>query len=217
MSAPPKQSQITNPPNNPSSIQVDSPAHSDDRFRLRGWHVAVVATLVGLFLLFYQGLWGDPSAIPTVLIGTPAPTFVGPNVVNGATIDLSQYRGKVIMINFWASWCYECRVEHENLLALYNQFRNNPDFVLLGINYQDKLEDARQYLDVHGSPFQQVRDVKGTISIDYGVYGVPETFIIDKQGIIRHKQVGPIVGSVYSLLTERVLPTLLQGAGSKMS
>ena len=206
-----------NPAAGPASTPTDTPTNLDDRFRLRAWHVVVVATLVGLFLLFYQGLWGDPSAIPTVLIGTPAPTFSGPNVVNGATIDLSQYRGKVVMINFWASWCQECRVEHENLLALYNQFRNNPDFVLLGINYQDKLEDARQYLDVHGSPFQQVRDVKGTISIDYGVYGVPETFIIDKQGVIRHKQVGPIVGPAYSLLTERVLPTLLEGAGPNAS
>ena len=188
------------------------PSVNDARFRLRGWHLALIGTLIALFLLFYKGLWGDPSAIPTVLIGTPAPTFAGPNVVDGATIDLAQYRGKVIMLNFWASWCQECRVEHENLLALYKQFRDNPDFVLVGVNYQDKLEDARHYLDVYGSPFQQVRDYKGTISIDYGVYGVPETFIIDKQGVIRHKQVGPIVGPTYSLLTERVLPTLLQAA-----
>jgi cytochrome c biogenesis protein CcmG, thiol:disulfide interchange protein DsbE len=211
----------TIPTNHPANSQAGHPANnpvtSDDRFRLRAWHVVLVATLVGLFLLFYQGLWGDPSAIPTVLIGTPAPTFTGPNVVSGATIDLSEYRGKVIMLNFWASWCQECRVEHENLLALYNQFRTNPDFVMLGIDYQDKLEDARQYLDIHSSPFQQVRDVNGTISIDYGVYGVPETFIIDKQGVIRHKQVGPIVGPSYNLLTERVLPTLLEGAGPNTS
>jgi cytochrome c biogenesis protein CcmG, thiol:disulfide interchange protein DsbE len=195
----------------------DAPTDGDNRFRLRIWHVVVVATLIGLFLLFYEGLWGDPSAIPTVLIGTPAPTFSGPNVVTGDTIDLTKYRGKVVMINFWASWCQECRVEHENLLALYNQFRTNPDFVMLGIDYQDKLEDAREYLDIHSSPFQQVRDVNGTISIDYGVYGVPETFIIDKQGVIRHKQVGPIVGPSYNLLTERVLPTLLQGPGPNAS
>jgi len=182
----------------------------DGRFRLRGWHVAVIATLAALFLLFYEGLWGDPSAIPTVLINTPAPTFTGPDVVSSAPIDLAQYRGKVVLLNFWASWCQECRVEHENLLALYSQFRNNPDFVMLGVNYQDKLDDARDYLKVYGAPFQHVRDFKGTISIDYGVYGVPETFIIDKQGVIRHKQVGPIVGPSYALLTERVLPTLLQ-------
>jgi cytochrome c biogenesis protein CcmG/thiol:disulfide interchange protein DsbE len=207
----------SHPANSQAGDPVDGPANGDDRFRLRGWHVVLVAALVALFLLFYQGLWGDPSAIPTVLIGTPAPTFIGPNVVSGATIDLSQYRGKVIMLNFWASWCQECRVEHENLLLLYNQFRTNPDFVMLGIDYQDKLEDAREYLDVHSSPFQQIRDVNGTISIDYGVYGVPETFIIDKQGIIRHKQVGPIVGPSYSLLTERVLPALLEGAGPNTS
>ncbi|HUJ79381.1 MAG TPA: redoxin domain-containing protein [Nitrospiria bacterium] len=206
-------------PNNSSGDPATKPdgGGGDDRFRFRGWHVALVLSLIGLFLLFYQGLWGDPSAIPTVLIGTPAPMFSGPSVVDGATIDLSHYRGKVVMVNFWASWCQECRVEHENLLALYNQFRANPDFVLIGVNYQDKLEDARQYLSAFGSPFQQVRDVKGTISIDYGVYGVPETFIIDRQGVIRHKEVGPIVGPSYSLLTERVLPTLLQGPGPNAS
>jgi cytochrome c biogenesis protein CcmG/thiol:disulfide interchange protein DsbE len=198
----------------PVSNPVNNPAPDNTRFQLRGWHLALIAALVGLFLLFYKGLWGDPSAIPTVLIGTPAPTFVGPDVVNGSTIDLSQYRGKVVLLNFWASWCQECRVEHENLLALYGQFRNNPDFVMMGVNYQDKLDDARHYLEVYGSPFQHVRDFKGTISIDYGVYGVPETFIIDKQGVIRHKQVGPIVGPTYNYLTERVLPTLLQGAAA---
>ena len=203
------------PPPTPSPM--DAPSGGEDRFKLRGWHVALVASLIGLFLLFYQGLWGDPSAIPTVLIGTQAPTFSGPTVVDGSTFDLSQYRGKVVMVNFWASWCQECRLEHENLLALYNQFRTNPDFVMVGINYQDKLEDARQYLSVYGSPFQQVRDLKGTISIDYGVYGVPETFIIDKQGVIRHKEVGPIVGPDYNLLTERIIPTLLQSPGPNAS
>jgi cytochrome c biogenesis protein CcmG/thiol:disulfide interchange protein DsbE len=197
----------------PTNISIDG----NPRFRLRGWHLALIVTLAALFLLFYKGLWGDPSAIPTVLINSPAPTFVGPDVVSGATIDLAQYRGKVILLNFWASWCQECRIEHENLLALYDQFRSNPDFVMMGVNYQDKLDDARHYLEVYGSPFQHVRDFKGTISIDYGVYGVPETFIIDKQGVIRHKQIGPIVGPTYTLLTERVLPTLLQGAAPNAS
>ncbi|MBI3622173.1 MAG: redoxin domain-containing protein [Nitrospirae bacterium] len=205
---------MSDPVGNPVNTPPNNLMPDNARFQLRGWHLALVAALVALFLLFYKGLWGDPSAIPTVLIGTTAPTFVGPDVVNGSTIDLAQYRGKVVLLNFWASWCQECRIEHENLLALYGQFRSNPDFVMMGVNYQDKLDDARHYLEVYGSPFQHVRDFKGTISIDYGVYGVPETFIIDKQGVIRHKQIGPIVGPTYTLLTDKVLPTLLQGAAA---
>ena len=182
-----------------------------ERFKLRGWHLALVLTLVALFSLFYKGLWGDPSAIPTVLVGTPAPVFAGPDVVSSQPISLSQFRGKVVLINFWASWCLECRVEHENLLAIYRQFSGHPDFVMLGVNYQDKLEDARDYIDVYGAPFLNVRDLNGTIAIDYGVYGVPETFVLDRQGVIRHKQIGPIVGPSLTLLKERLLPALLQG------
>lgn len=183
------------------------------RFRLRGWHVTLIIGLVMLFTLFYKGLWGDPSAIPTVLIGTQAPVFTGPDVVSGDILSLDHFRGKVIMINFWASWCLECRYEHENLLALHKQFGDHPDFVMLGINYQDNLKDARNYIDVYGAPFHNVRDPKGAISIDFGVYGVPETFVLDRQGVIRHKQIGPIIGPSYTYLRETILPALLQGEG----
>jgi cytochrome c biogenesis protein CcmG/thiol:disulfide interchange protein DsbE len=81
---------------------------------------------------------------------------------------------------------------------------------MLGINYQDREEDARQYLQVNGSNFDHVRDLKGMISIDYGVYGVPETFVIDQQGVIRYKYIGPIVGSTYTDLTEKVLQPMLE-------
>ena len=178
---------------------------------MKSWQVILVAGLVGLVALFYRGLWGDPRAIPTVLIGTQAPTFSGPEVRSGAPIGFDQYRGKVVMVNFWASWCLECRTEHENLLALQKRFGSNPEFVMLGINYQDRPEDAQKYLQVYGTNFQHVRDIKGTISIDYGVYGVPETFVIDRQGVIRFKFVGPLVGPSYDHLTHNVLEPLLRG------
>jgi cytochrome c biogenesis protein CcmG, thiol:disulfide interchange protein DsbE len=178
---------------------------------MKTWHFVLIVALVGLVFLFYKGLWGDPRAIPTVLINTQAPTFSGPEVRTGETISLNRFQGKVVLINFWASWCLECRTEHENLLAINRRFSQHPDFVMLGINYQDQLEDAQKYLQSYGSNFDHLRDLKGTISIDYGVYGVPETFVIDRQGVIRYKSVGPIVGPTYTRLTEDILQPLLEG------
>ncbi|MFZ5861509.1 MAG: redoxin domain-containing protein [Nitrospirota bacterium] len=178
----------------------------------RVWQIALVAGLLGLFVLFYQGLWGNPRYIPTVLIGTPAPTFSAPVLGTGETLSLDQFKGKVVLLNFWASWCQECRLEHTNLLALNDQFRHDPNFVMLGINYQDKEHDALDYIKTFGTNFAHVRDAKNTLSFDYGVYGVPETFVIDQQGVIRCKTIGPIIGPVYANYTQRVLPTLLKGS-----
>lgn len=172
----------------------------------------IAILLLGLLVLFYQGLWGDPRHIPTVLIGTQAPSFEGPDVESGETISFDQLQGKVILLNFWASWCYECKVEHENILRLHETFKDNPQFVMLGVNYQDEMDKAQAYLKQYGSTFRHVRDIKGTLAIDYGVYGVPETFVIDQQGIIRHKRVGPIVGEVYTNLTQEVILPLLNSA-----
>jgi cytochrome c biogenesis protein CcmG/thiol:disulfide interchange protein DsbE len=185
-----------------------------DGHMIRGWHVALILGLVGIVTLFYEGLWGNPRDIPTVLVGTQAPTFSGPEVNTGELISSDRFKGKVIMINFWASWCLECRQEHENLLAIHKQFGQDSNFVMLGINYQDHEEDAREYLQRFGSNFNHIQDLKGTISIDYGVYGVPETFILDQQGIIRYKQVGPIMGPVYTQLTEKVIAPLLRGSAT---
>ena len=178
---------------------------------MKGWQFALVAGVVGLLALFYQGLWGDPTAIPTVLVGSPAQNFSGPEVHTDEVISLNQFQGKVVVINFWASWCFECKVEHENLLAIQERFGTHPGFVMLGINYQDRVDSARKYLETYGNSFQHVRDLKGTIAIDYGVYGVPETFVLDQQGIIRFKYVGPIVGPVYRHVTSDIIEPLLQG------
>jgi cytochrome c biogenesis protein CcmG/thiol:disulfide interchange protein DsbE len=175
----------------------------------KGWQLTLILILLGLFALFYQGLWGDPRHIPTVLIETEAPNFEGPDVETGKTISLAQYKGKVVLLNFWASWCYECKVEHESILQLHQHFKDNPDFVMLGVNYQDKLPDAQQYLQQYVTTFPHVRDLKGQLAIDYGVYGVPETFVIDQQGKIRHKWVGPITGQVYTNITQKVIAPLL--------
>ncbi|HEY4486037.1 MAG TPA: redoxin domain-containing protein [Nitrospiria bacterium] len=177
----------------------------------RIWHIVLIVFLSGLLSLFYKGLWGDPRAIPTVLINAPAQTFLAPEVTTGEMIPFDRFKNKVILLNFWASWCLECRDEHPNLLEIQKRFGKHPDFVMLGVNYQDRVPEALRYLDVYGNTFQHVRDIKGDISIDYGVYGVPETFIIDRQGVIRHKFIGPLLGPVYRQVTESILPAMLDG------
>lgn len=178
---------------------------------IRGWHIALVVGVVGLLTLFYKGLWGNPQYIPPVLVGTPAAIFEGPELYSGELVSLNRFQGKVVMINFWASWCLECREEHENLLAIHKRFGAHPNFVMLGIDYQDEESDAKKYLEVYGNTFTHIRDPKGTISIDYGVYGVPETFVLDQEGIIRFKHIGPIIGPAYTRLTDHILQPLLEG------
>jgi len=178
---------------------------------MRPWHVGLLAGIAGLMGLFYVGLWGNPSYIPPVIVNTAAPDFTAPELYQGAPISLGQFKGKVVMLNFWASWCQECKLEHASLLAINERFSKNPNFVMLGVNYQDKEDLAKAYLAAQGNNFQHVRDEKGTISIDYGIYGVPETFVIDPSGIIRHKSIGPIIGKNYTHLIENVLPALLAG------
>ena len=144
----------------------------------RTTQITILIVLLGLLSLFYQGLWGDPRHIPPILIGTKAPIFEGPDVESGEPLSSKKYQGKVILVNFWASWCQECKVEHNNLLKLYDEFKDHPEFIMLGINYQDEIPKARAYLKQYGSSFPHVRDVKGALAIDFGVYGVPETFVI---------------------------------------
>ena len=127
----------------------------------------------------------------------------------GKEIRLSDHLGKVVVLNFWASWCLECKEEHKFLLAINKRFEDNPDFVMYGVNYQDKDPLAKAYLEQYGNNFEHMVDLKGKISIDYGVYGVPETFVIDKNGIIRHKQIGPIMGDVYSDIVKNMIEPLL--------
>ncbi|MFQ5588516.1 MAG: redoxin domain-containing protein [Nitrospiria bacterium] len=177
----------------------------------RTWHIFLLLGLFGLVFLFYKGLWGDPTALPPVIIEEPAPEIVAPSLYDDKQIVLSQHRGKVVVLNFWASWCRECKLEHRFLLAINKRFEDNPNFVMYGVNYQDKDHLAKAYLDEHGNNFEHMVDLKGKISIDYGVYGVPETFIIDQQGIIRHKQIGPVMGDVFSDLVQNKIEPLLNG------
>ncbi len=180
-------------------------------FPLRAWHVTLSLTILGLVYIFYRGLYGNASYIPPVIINTPAHEIVGPELYEGKEIRLSDYKGKVVVLNFWASWCRECALEHSSLLEMNERYKDNPQFVMLGINYQDKEDLAKGYLKQHGNNFTHIRDLSGKISIDYGIYGVPETFVIDQKGMIRHKSIGPIIGENYRRLVEEIIEPLLKG------
>lgn len=153
-------------------------------------YIVPVAVFVAVAGFFGYGLMLDPSRIPSVLIGAPIPEFSLPPV-EGRELGLSasDLKGEVSLVNVFASWCAECRVEHPILMRL-----NDEGLVPLhGINYKDKPEDAREWLDGFGDPYTRTgADRDGRVAIDFGVYGVPETFVIDKAGRIAHKHIGAI-------------------------
>jgi cytochrome c biogenesis protein CcmG/thiol:disulfide interchange protein DsbE len=143
--------------------------------------------LAALIALFAVGLRKDPTRIPSPLIGKPAPIFQLPTLA-GRSFSADDLKGQVTLVNFWASWCGPCLEEHPLLLELSRE-----GVPIVGMNYKDAPEDARNWLAQHGDPFKLVaQDLDGRVAIDWGVYGVPETFIVDAQGTIVHKQVGPL-------------------------
>jgi cytochrome c biogenesis protein CcmG/thiol:disulfide interchange protein DsbE len=166
--------------------------------RRRTWLVAlpliIFAGLLALFL-FRLGA-GDPSRLPSALIGKPAPTLTLPPleglVQAGAAVpglDPAAFAGKVTVVNVWASWCAPCREEHPFLMRLAGDKR----IAVVGINYKDGAENARRFLGRYGNPFAAVGvDSGGRAAIEWGVYGVPETFIVGRDGKIAFKQIGPI-------------------------
>jgi cytochrome c biogenesis protein CcmG, thiol:disulfide interchange protein DsbE len=151
-----------------------------------------VLIFAGLAFLLWQGLSGDPSNLPSTLINKPVPDFelpavAGLNVPALSDDDLRQ--GQVTIVNIWASWCGPCRLEHPLLMELAQR----KDVVLVGINNKDDPANAVRFLGALGQPFAAIgSDSTGRITIDWGGYGVPETFIVDGTGIIRYKHVGPL-------------------------
>ena len=151
------------------------------------WVVAAFAALVGLLA---AGLTRDPREVPSPLIGKPAPAFELP-LLHAPDKSFSQkdMLGKVWVMNVWASWCPPCLVEHPVVTAL----AKSGLAPVVGLNYKDRREDALPWLQRNGDPFQlSVADADGRIAMDYGVYGVPETYVIDRHGLIRYKHIGPL-------------------------
>ena len=149
--------------------------------------LAVFLVLAGFLAV---GLNRDPHEIPSPLVDKPAPAFKLPRLdAPEQMISTQDLRGQVWLLNVWASWCVACRQEHPLLVDLARAGAVK----VYGLNYKDKREDALGLLRKSGDPYvKSVSDTEGLVGIDYGVYGVPETFVIDKQGVIRYKQIGPI-------------------------
>ena len=158
---------------------------------------AVLCVFLGI------GLTRDPRIVPSPFIGKPAPAFTlsalhDPQV----TFSPEQMKGKVWLLNVWASWCPACKIEHPVL----NDMSRRGIAPIVGLNYKDQRADAKRWLQQNGDPYQlSVWDFEGKVGIDYGVYGAPETFVIDKQGVIRYKQIGPITPEV---LEKTLLPLI---------
>jgi len=145
-----------------------------------------------------RGLRLHPNVIPSPLINHPAPAFALPSMLHtGETTTDKNFLGHVTLVNVWATWCYACAQEHPFLLEISTAPQR--DFMLYGLNYKDDPAKARDWLKQHGNPYQQIAiDETGDTAINWGVYGSPETFVLDKKGIIRYKQTGPITQEVWA-------------------
>jgi cytochrome c biogenesis protein CcmG/thiol:disulfide interchange protein DsbE len=184
----------------------------------RRWLVALpligFIALAGLFLVRLHG--GDPSKIPSALLGRPAPQTALPAleglVNNGAAVpglDPAAFKGKVSVVNVWASWCVPCHDEARLLTALAKDKR----LQIVGINYKDSPDNARRFLGRYGNPFGIVGvDGNGRASIEWGVYGVPETFVVGREGTILYKLVGPVTpANIDSVLKAEIEKALRAG------
>lgn len=160
----------------------------------------IVGAVALLTALFGVGLTRDPSLIRSPLVGHRAPNFALRTLDGSRLVRLSELRGQVVVVNFWASWCAACREEHPNLLAAWARYRDQ-GVVMLGIDYQDSASAARAFMREMGGGWPILVDPGSRVALDYGVYGVPETFFIDRGGIVDLKRIGP---SSYQLLTEEI-------------
>jgi len=164
--------------------------------------LGIFAVLV-VFLAVGLGL--KPREVPSPFIGKPVPAFSLPQLMaEGTTVSPDDLKGQVWMLNVFASWCVACRAEHDVLTQLIRSEK----LPVLGLNYKDESKDAKKWLAELGNPYQHIAvDREGQVGIDLGVYGVPETFVIDKKGIIRHKATGPIFDAT---VRDDLLPLILK-------
>jgi cytochrome c biogenesis protein CcmG/thiol:disulfide interchange protein DsbE len=164
-------------------------------------YLVPLAIFVVLVVFLAIGLGHDPREVPSPLINKPAPAFKLAQLEDPTkTFSAEDMRGKVWLLNVWASWCVTCRDEHPVLL----EFAKTGAVPIYGLNHKDRREDGLGWLKDFGNPYVlSASDTDGRVSIDYGVYGVPETYLIDRNGIIRFKQVGPVTPEV---VRDKILP-----------
>jgi len=164
------------------------------------WSIPL-AIFVVLVAFLWVGLGRDPREVPSPLIGKPAPAFrLAQLHAPTKTLSAQDLKGKVWLLNVWASWCVSCRAEHPLLVDL----AKSSLVPIYGLDYKDDPSAGRTWLAQNGDPYTaSVIDRDGRVGIDYGVYGVPETFLIDKAGVVRYKQIGPITPDA---LKDKILP-----------
>jgi cytochrome c biogenesis protein CcmG/thiol:disulfide interchange protein DsbE len=166
-----------------------------------------VVVLVGMLVLLGIGLKLDPREVPSPLIGKPAPAFELPLLgaeEDAPKLTTAALSGRPVLVNFFASWCQGCRVEHPLLLELSKQ-----GVEIIGMDYKDAPQDAQTWLARHGNPYRQVAlDRAGKAGLDWGVYGVPETYVLGPDGRILFKQIGPVTPQAW----ERDIRPLLAGS-----
>jgi cytochrome c biogenesis protein CcmG/thiol:disulfide interchange protein DsbE len=150
---------------------------------------------IGLMLLMFKGLWQDPKLVSSPLIDKPIPHFSLPELLDPAkTVEPEQFKGKVWLLNVWGSWCPECWREHGYLEVLSQR----EGLTIVGINWRDETADALGMLREAGNPYTAIGvDPDTTAVLDLGVYGAPESYLIDKQGVIRFKQVGAVTPELW--------------------
>ena len=170
------------------------------RLRFLRWSLPLAIFAVIVAFLFV-GLFRDPREVPSPLIGTPAPAFALAQLHEpGKTLTTADMRGQVWLLNVWASWCVSCRVEHPLLVDLAKA----NVVPVIGLAYKDKPEDGLALHAANGDPYKMsIVDRDGRVGNDFGVYRVPETFVIDKSGVIRYKQIGPLTADA---LKQTILP-----------
>jgi len=168
-----------------------------------------LAVFLVLAAFLARGLKLDPREVPSPLIGKPAPGFALTRLDNaGSTLRREDLLGRVWILNVWASWCGACRDEHPLLV----EFSRRKIVPVYGLNYKDERPDGMAWLARFGNPYEaSLFDHDGRVGIDYGVYGVPETFIIDKQGTVRMKHIGPLTPEVIQTRIEPLLKELNNG------
>lgn len=169
------------------------------------WYFIPLFIFIAIVLFFWKGMQQNPSMIPSPLINKPMPTVDEVSVDDNPEVKIKNqdFLGHITLLNVWASWCVSCQVEHPVLMDISRSGK----VILYGLNYKDKRENAQNWLKQRGNPYVlDIYDPDGELGVNLGVYGTPETFLIDQNGIIRYKYIGPISPDVWQTdLLPRIL------------
>jgi cytochrome c biogenesis protein CcmG, thiol:disulfide interchange protein DsbE len=168
------------------------------------WRWLIPLSAIPVLVLLAYGFRLDPRDVPSPLVGRPAAPFTL-QAFDGTPLAIEAYRGKVVVVNFWASWCYPACYEEAPVLEQGWRTYRERGLVVVGIDIQDTVEAGQKFIRDFGLTFPNGRDASGKVSIDYGVYGVPETFFVDRQGRIRGKHVGAVTDEVFRRQVEPLL------------